>query len=224
MNKTKKLFALVLIIALLVSTAIISTSAANISEKDSSETSAITVHYYCEGGTPNIYYWNALPTNAETSYPGPEMISEGGNWYRYSFSGKTKINLMFVQNGKQGAELTRDAGEWWYKNNRWTSKDPSIYGDYERTDLREDSIYFVITTRFYDGDKDNNVHCWDDGQANNPDDDPAWRGDFKGLIEKLDYIKALGFTAVWIIQRLTPVMSQMVQHTKTLLTPPTKRV
>ncbi|MDE6683077.1 MAG: starch-binding protein, partial [Muribaculaceae bacterium] len=32
--------------------------------------------------------------------------------------------------------------------------------------------------------------------------DPAWRGDFAGLIEKLDYIKALGFTAIWI----TPVV------------------
>lgn len=49
----------------------------------------------------------------------------------------------------------------------------------------------------------NNVHCWDDQQANNPDSDPAWRGDFKGLIEKLDYIKALGFSAIWI----TPVVT-----------------
>ncbi|MCD7974021.1 MAG: starch-binding protein [Candidatus Azobacteroides sp.] len=67
-----------------------------------------------------------------------------------------------------------------------------------RTDFRDETIYFVITTRFYDGDPDNNVHCWD---GNNPGD-PAWRGDFKGLIEKLDYIKALGFTAVWI----TPIV------------------
>ncbi|GAB1415364.1 hypothetical protein MASR2M117_07700 [Paludibacter sp.] len=55
-----------------------------------------------------------------------------------------------------------------------------------------------MTTRFYDGDPSNNAHCWD---GNNPGD-PAWRGDFKGLIEKLDYIKAMGFTAVWI----TPVV------------------
>lgn len=70
-----------------------------------------------------------------------------------------------------------------------------------RTDLRDESIYYLMITRFYDGDSSNNVHCWDDGQAENPDSDPAWRGDFKGLIEKLDYIKALGFTAV----QLTPV-------------------
>ncbi|MDR2511979.1 MAG: starch-binding protein [Bacteroidales bacterium] len=67
-----------------------------------------------------------------------------------------------------------------------------------RNDFRDESIYFVITTRFFDGDNSNNVHCWD---GNNPGD-PAWRGDFKGLADKLDYIKALGFTAIWI----TPVV------------------
>ena len=69
-------------------------------------------------------------------------------------------------------------------------------------DFREETIYFVITTRFYDGDPSNNVHCWDDATANNPDSDPAWRGDFEGLIQKLDYIKALGFSAIWI----TPIV------------------
>ena len=69
-----------------------------------------------------------------------------------------------------------------------------------RTDFRDEQIYFVITTRFYDGDPSNNVQCWDNHSKNAGD--PAWRGDFKGLIEKLDYIKALGFTAIWI----TPVV------------------
>ena len=68
-------------------------------------------------------------------------------------------------------------------------------------DFREETIYFAMTTRFYDGDPDNNVHCWDENEQT-PANDPAWRGDFKGLIEKLDYIKALGFSAVWI----TPVV------------------
>ena len=68
-----------------------------------------------------------------------------------------------------------------------------------RTDFRDETIYFAMTTRFYDGDRSNNTYCWD-GKLNV--NDPEWRGDFKGLIEKLDYIKALGFTAVWI----TPVV------------------
>ena len=69
-----------------------------------------------------------------------------------------------------------------------------------RTDFRDETIYFLMTTRFYDGDLANNVQCWDGTQYNQGD--PAWRGDFKGLITKLDYIKALGFTAIWI----TPVV------------------
>lgn len=70
----------------------------------------------------------------------------------------------------------------------------------DRNDFRDETIYFVMTTRFYDGDSSNNTQCWDNQERNYGD--PAWRGDFKGLIEKLDYIKALGFTAVWI----TPVV------------------
>lgn len=69
------------------------------------------------------------------------------------------------------------------------------------TDFRDETIYFVITTRFFDGDPGNNEHCSDEN-AGTSENDPAWRGDFKGLIEKPDYIKALGFSAIWI----TPVV------------------
>ena len=71
-----------------------------------------------------------------------------------------------------------------------------------RTDFRDESIYFMITTRFYDGDPKNNVLCWDNQEAQKSTKDPCWRGDFQGVIDKLDYIKALGFTAIWI----TPVV------------------
>lgn len=67
-----------------------------------------------------------------------------------------------------------------------------------RTDFRDESIYFVLTTRFYDGDPGNNVLCWDNQQSQKSTKDPCWRGDFQGLIDQLDYIKALGFTAIWI--------------------------
>ena len=74
----------------------------------------------------------------------------------------------------------------------------------EDWDFRDETIYFVMTTRFYDGDSSNNVHTWRDTSTGGPnaENDPGWRGDFQGLIDKLDYIKALGFTALWI----TPVV------------------
>ncbi|MFJ8648626.1 carbohydrate binding domain-containing protein [Streptomyces sp. NPDC093546] len=71
------------------------------------------------------------------------------------------------------------------------------------TDPRKDPIYFVLTARFHDGDTSNNrggsQHVKSGNAGNN---DPMFRGDFKGLVQKLDYIKGLGFSAVWI----TPVV------------------
>ncbi len=198
----KKITAVILAMITIASLAIVTTSAAD------NGSTGITVHYYCEDGVPNIYYWNSLPKNIEVDYPGKKMGKDtdmGDNWYIYSFDNITKVNMQFITGDVSTAELTRgSAGEYWYYKNKWYTKDP-IHGkenDYQRGDLREDSIYFVVTTRFYDGDTGNNVHCWADAEYNNPDTDPAWRGDFKGLIEKLDYIKALGFSAIWV----TPVV------------------
>ena len=67
-------------------------------------------------------------------------------------------------------------------------------------DFREETIYFLMTARFYDGDPSNNFFCRDRIEFDSAGEavDPHWRGDFKGLIERLDYIKDLGFTAIWI--------------------------
>lgn len=81
---------------------------------------------------------------------------------------------------------------------------------YAQVDFREETIYFLITTRFFDGDPSNNVpNEWSsyhpDPNINPSITDPndvTWRGDFKGLIQQLDYIKDLGFTAIWI----TPIV------------------
>ncbi|GGL94045.1 alpha-amylase [Streptomyces fumigatiscleroticus] len=71
------------------------------------------------------------------------------------------------------------------------------------TDPRKDPIYFVLTARFHDGDSSNNRGGSQDVKSGNAaNDDPMFRGDFKGLVEELDYIKGLGFSAVWI----TPVV------------------
>jgi glycosidase len=62
------------------------------------------------------------------------------------------------------------------------------------SDFREQTIYFVMTARFFDGDPGNNYYNRDRIKIG----DPQWRGDFKGLISQLDYIVDLGFTAIWI--------------------------
>ena len=61
------------------------------------------------------------------------------------------------------------------------------------------TLYFVITDRFFNGDKSN------DNSYGRPSVDSAGYtsgtfhgGDFKGLTSKLDYIRSLGVNAIWV--------------------------
>ncbi len=63
-------------------------------------------------------------------------------------------------------------------------------------DFRQETIYFVVTDRFSDGDPANNDLYGDEYKPGNLRYYQG--GDFKGLIANLDYIKDMGFTALWI--------------------------
>ncbi len=80
-------------------------------------------------------------------------------------------------------------------------------------DFREETVYFIMTDRFADGNTANNT-IW--GGEYTSDIYNIWDtsksgvlsyyhgGDFQGIINNLDYIQGLGFTAIWI----TPVVKQ----------------
>lgn len=83
-------------------------------------------------------------------------------------------------------------------------------------DFREENIYFMMTDRFCDGDKTNN-NIWGDeylpgGESQMYDFSESKTGilsyyhggDFKGIINNLDYLVEMGFTAIWI----TPSVKQ----------------
>lgn len=73
-------------------------------------------------------------------------------------------------------------------------------------EFRQETIYFIVVDRFHDGDSANNA-------GPNPElYDPEgkdwgkyWGGDLQGVIDKLDYLKDMGVTAVW----LTPLFEQV---------------
>jgi len=83
-------------------------------------------------------------------------------------------------------------------------------------DFREENVYFIMTDRFADGDSSNNS-IWGDEYLPNGEADKYntnssktgplsyyHGGDFQGIIDNLDYIEGMGFTAIWI----TPVVKQ----------------
>lgn len=159
----------------------------------------ISVHVKSPNSVPKIRYYDSNPTGQNVSTP-QNMVSEKNGWYRYGFNQIQSIKARFTINNTESREYFLTEGEWYLKDNLLTDFKPKESGG--KADFREETIYFLMTTRFFDGDPSNNVHSWDDSKAGNPASDPAWRGDFKGLIQKLDYIKALGFSAIWI----TPVV------------------
>lgn len=60
---------------------------------------------------------------------------------------------------------------------------------------QDETIYFLMVDRFNNGDQSNDLDS-------NLEDPRAYHGgDFQGVIDKLDYLKDMGFTAIW----LTPV-------------------
>lgn len=66
-------------------------------------------------------------------------------------------------------------------------------------DWRDENIYFIFTDRFADGDPSNNNAESATGAPYAPTNSRGINGgDFKGIEQKVDYIRSLGATAIWI--------------------------
>ncbi|MFG6116197.1 alpha-amylase family glycosyl hydrolase [Halobacillus sp. MO56] len=66
----------------------------------------------------------------------------------------------------------------------------------EENDWNDEMIYFIMVDRFFNGNYDNDYEV-------DTDDPKAYHGgDIEGIIQQLDYIKSLGYTAIW----MTPIM------------------
>ncbi len=169
----------------------------------------------------HVHYWSGHPGGVESEWPGVAMVPQDDGWYRIRFQGLKALHLVFNDaQGRQTPDQFRAVNGWLDASGHWSPTKPAPRSApaaprqpaprpqvsteprplHERTDFREETIYFLLTTRFYDGDPSNNFFCRDriqfDGEGNPVD--PHWRGDFKGLIHQLDYIRDLGFTAIWI--------------------------
>jgi glycosidase len=65
----------------------------------------------------------------------------------------------------------------------------------EERKWQDETIYFLMTDRFHNGDTSN------DFEVNVKDPEAYQGGDFQGIIDKLDYLEEMGFTAIG----LTPI-------------------
>ena len=80
-------------------------------------------------------------------------------------------------------------------------------------DFRHEVVYFLIVDRFHDGsaDEEERKGIWDRGEKTGLLDKTwldwgkYWGGNITGVIEKIDYLKSMGVTAVW----LSPLFEQV---------------
>lgn len=63
---------------------------------------------------PRIHYWNAVPTQASSTWPGELMtqdISKGADWYKFTIANASSSNMLFHDNaGYKTADLTNITG------------------------------------------------------------------------------------------------------------------
>lgn len=156
----------------------------NFSFTDNKGANGVTAYYTID---------NSTPTTSSSKYTGQS----------FNIAKDEKINIRILAIDVSGNRAT---GAFYY-----------YVGDAiqaSRWDPRQESIYFLLTARWFDGNSNNtigDVNCsYTEARANDniTDDgfsgpeDVTWRGDFEGLVQKMDYIKALGFTCIWI----TPIV------------------
>ncbi|KKB36780.1 alpha-amylase family glycosyl hydrolase [Bacillus thermotolerans] len=73
-----------------------------------------------------------------------------------------------------------------------TSVFPADAAEKEERSWQDETFYYVMTDRFHNGSREN------DKEINNNDPLAYQGGDFAGMIDKLDYIKDMGFTSIII--------------------------
>ena len=90
--------------------------------------------------------------------------------------------------------------------------------NYLQRDVRDDIFYFVLPDRFNNGDPQNdngsNEHAISAGGLNLTTTSGFHGGDITGIEQKLDYLEALGVTAIWMtpLLRNQAIQSDGVAH------------
>jgi len=152
-----------------------------------------------------IYGENISAYNVQTDYPHVRIVSiEKVENPNYLF-----LNLLIEPNAKSGQMLLK-----FLKNG-----DVLFSQKYELKDRRneavekssfssEDAVYLIMSDRFANGDYTNDTNAKMLDQSGREAPFGRHGGDIRGIIDHLDYIKNMGFTAIW----LTPVRENNMQE------------
>jgi len=141
----------------------------------------ITLH--CPARYARVWAWDGA-TNLFRAWPGEALVPRDADWKDFSFPGRTNLSLVLSEdNGLQTRDLSLSGGgEWWFFRNEWHRENPLLAPEVpfrDGGDGKGRTWYQLLVYSFADGDGDG-------------------MGDFKGLVEHLDYLEALGIGGIWL--------------------------
>lgn len=140
-----------------------------------------------------------------------EIFLKSSALYRYYFSYNVNGKTKFVKNTNQNQENTIDASEMWkmsvnFSVPKWA---------------QGKIMYHIFVDRFYRGSTKpmpemlrRHIHkSWNEDVKIGPDENNIWNNDFfggdlRGIIDKLDYIKSLGVSILY----LSPIVYSQSNH------------
>jgi len=156
-----------------------------------------------------VYGENISETNVSLEYPGVELISVS----KVQNPNYLFINLKLSENVKPGSfdllfQKENETIETYKYELKAREKGSASRKGFDQSDV----IYLITPDRFVNGNPDNDQVEGMKELPDRTDKDGRHGGDIRGIINSLDYLQEMGFTAVWLNPVLENNMTQVSYH------------
>ena len=141
----------------------------------------------------------------DKNWPGEETIKFDNNWRYYNFNDYKSLWVILSIDGKNQTidhEIASE-GYWWFNNGSWTNENPFTPEEEDTSSSSSESATseseYSIPTPPPSGELDNTHRTWYQLLVYSfADGNNDGIGDFKGLIQHLDYLEDLGIRGIWL--------------------------
>ena len=171
------------------------------------------VFWWAEMKSPHlqlmVYGENISETDVSLDYPGVELISVS----KVQNPNYLFIDLKFSENVKPGSfdllfQKENETIETYKYELKARKKGSASRKGFDQSDV----IYLITPDRFVNGNPDNDQVEGMKELPDRTDKDGRHGGDIRGIINSLDYLQEMGFTAVWLNPVLENNMTQVSYH------------
>ena len=163
------------------------------------------IKVFCDASYVNVWAWTGSNNNLFEKWPGVKLNNYDSDWKTYDFPADySSLNLIFSK--ENGTEQTRDLtitakGYWWFYKNDWYQENPldqeeESSSSSESSDPSSSSLSPITPVNPNLPDKYRTWYqllVYSFADSNNDG-----IGDFKGIVEHLDYLSSLGIGGIWL--------------------------